>query len=105
MKIIIETEHLILREYTLDDFDKLYEILSDAETMAHYPSPYDENGTMRWLNWSLDNYQKYGFGLWAIELKETGEFIGDCGLTMQNIDGEALPEIGYHIHKKHWRKG
>ena len=43
MKIIIETELIILREYTLDDFDKLYEILSDAETMAHYPSPYDEN--------------------------------------------------------------
>jgi len=37
-------------------------------------------------------------------LKETGEFIGDCGVTMQNIDGEMLPEIGYHIQKKHWRK-
>ena len=38
-------------------------------------------------------------------LRETGEFIGDCGLTIQNIDGEFLPEIGYHIHKNHWRKG
>lgn len=43
--------------------------------------------------------------LWAVVLKETGEFIGDCGLTIQNIDGESLPEIGYHIHKKYWRKG
>ena len=34
-----------------------------------------------------------------------GEFIGDYGITLQNIDGEALPEIGYHIHKKHWRHG
>ena len=31
--------------------------------------------------------------------------IGDCGLTIQNIDGEMLPEIGYHIHKKYWRRG
>ena len=43
--------------------------------------------------------------LWAVILKETGEFIGDCGITMQNIDGELLPEIGYHIHKKYWRRG
>ncbi|MBQ5749440.1 MAG: GNAT family N-acetyltransferase [Oscillospiraceae bacterium] len=76
-----------------------------AETMKHYPKPYDERGTMRWLNWSLDNYKKYGFGLWAIVRKDTGEFIGDCGITMQNIDGELLPEIGYHIDKKHWRQG
>ena len=38
-------------------------------------------------------------------LKETGEFIGDCGLTLQDIDGQQLPEIGYHIHKKYWRRG
>ena len=105
MKIILTTDRLILREYTRDDFNGLYAILSDPETMKHYPRPYDEKGTMRWLDWSLDNYQKYGFGLWAIELRESGEFIGDCGITMQSIDGEMLPEIGYHIHKKHWRQG
>ena len=105
MKKILETERLILREYAEEDFDALYEILSDKENMSHYPKPYDENGTKRWLNWSFDNYKKYDFGLWAIELKETGQLIGDCGITMQNIDGEALPAIGYHIHKSHWRKG
>ena len=103
--MIIETKRLILREYTYDDFDSLAQIISDAETMKHYEMPYDENGVKRWLDWSLDNYRKYGFGLWAIELKQTGEFIGDCGLTMQNIDGELLPEIGYHINKKYWRQG
>ena len=103
--MIIETERLILREYKMEDFDGLFELLSDPETMQHYPKPYDADGTRRWLNWSLDNYEKYGFGLWAMELKETGEFLGDCGLTLQNIDGESLPEIGYHIHKRHWRQG
>jgi RimJ/RimL family protein N-acetyltransferase len=53
----------------------------------------------------LENYQKHGFGLWAVVLKETGEFIGDCGITIQNIDGKLLPEIGYHINKKYWRLG
>ena len=42
--MILETERLIIREYTPDDFDALYEILSDEETMKYYPKPYDENG-------------------------------------------------------------
>ena len=105
MNIIIETKRLILREYAEDDFNALYALLSDPVTMQHYPKPYDENGTRRWLSWSLENYQKQGFGWWAMEIKETGEFIGDCGITMQNIDGETLPEMGYHIHRDYWRQG
>ena len=102
---MIETQRLILREYTPEDFNALYEILSDPETMRHYPAPYDQNGTRRWIDWCIGSYREYGFGLWAVELKETGAFIGDCGLSMQIIDGESLPEIGYHIHKSYWRKG
>ena len=103
--MILETERLILREYTWDDFDGLYALLSDPETMCHYPKPYDEAGTRRWIQWNLDNYQKYGFGLWALVLKETGAFIGDCGITMQSIDAQELPEVGYHIHRNYWCRG
>ena len=102
---MIETNRLELREYTMDDFSALQEILSDPETMKHYPKPYDEAGVTRWINWNLQNYKDYGFGLWAVVLKETGEFIGDCGISMQNIDGEWLPEIGYHVNKSYWRQG
>ena len=102
---MIETERLLLRDYTLDDFDALYEIMSDPETMQHYPAPFDADKTRNWITWNLENYEKYGFGLWAVVLKETGEFIGDCGITIQNIDGEMLLEIGYHIHKRYWRQG
>ena len=98
--MILETDRLILREYVIEDFEALYEIVSDKETMQHYPVPFDEDKTRNWIKWNLDNYKKYGFGLWAVVLKETGEFIGDCGITIQDIDGEKLPEIGYHIHKK-----
>ena len=92
-------------EYTFEDFDSIYEILSDQETMEHYPKPFDEEKVRGWIQWNIENYAKYGFGLWAIVLKETGKMIGDCGITIQSIDGELLPEIGYHIHKKYWRKG
>ena len=49
VKKIIETERLILREYTTDDFAALYEIMSDEETMQHYPAPFDEEHTRGWI--------------------------------------------------------
>lgn len=101
----LETERLILRPITEDDFDSWCEVLGDAETMKHYPAPYDAAGVRRWLDWTLNNYAQYGFGLWAMILKENGRFIGDCGITMQNINGQTLPEIGYHINKAYWRRG
>ena len=103
--MIIETERLILREYTWDDFIDLYKILSCPITMSYYPKPYDEEGTKRWINWCLNSYKNEGFGLWAVCLKDSNKFIGDCGLSIQNIDGEKLPEIGYHINKNYWKKG
>lgn len=101
----METKRLTLRNLTMKDFDALHEILSDPQTMRHYPAPFDEARTRRWIAWNMDNYAQFGFGLWAVILKETGEFIGDCGITMQNIHGNICPEIGYHIRRDHWRKG
>lgn len=101
----LETQRLILREFTMGDFDALYEILSDGETMKHYPKPFDEEKVRYWIQWNLENYQVFGFGLWAVVLKESGEVIGDCGITMQTINGKIKPEIGYHIHKAHQGRG
>lgn len=103
--MMLETKRLILRELTNDDFDSLFQILSDEETMKHYPKPYDKDGVNRWINWSIENYKIFGFGLWAVVLKETGEVIGDCGLTMQIINKKIRPEIGYHINKKYHNNG
>ena len=101
----METTRLILRRMTKEDFDALHEILSDPVTMQHYPAPFDESRTRSWITKNMKRYAELGFGLWAVILKETGELIGDCGITMQNIHGTILPEIGYHIRKDHWRKG
>ena len=103
--MIFETKRLILREYRESDLDSLYQIISDPVTMKYYKKPYSYEDSKRWINWNLNNYKEYGFGLWAIVLKETNEFIGDCGITMQKIDGNLLPEVGYHIDKKYHRIG
>lgn len=67
--------------------------------------PFDEEKVRYWINWNITNYETFGFGLWAVVLKDTNEMIGDCGITMQTIDGEIKPEIGYHINKKYQRRG
>lgn len=105
MQKIIETDRLILRELTEKDFDALFAVLGDAEVMQHYPNVFDENKVRAWIDNNIERYRIFSFGLWAVVLKETGELIGDCGLTMQEIGGKIKPEIGYHIRKDMQKKG
>ena len=104
-KMFLETERLILREMTNADFDALYAVLADSDIMQHYPYTFDEKRVRGWIDKNIERYAVFGFGLWAVCLKETGEMIGDCGLTMQLIDGKIKPEIGYHIRKDQQRRG
>ena len=103
--MIVETERLILREMNLDDLDSLHSVLSDKETMKYYVAPADLDKSKRWLKWCMDSYVKNGFGLWGVILKETNEFIGDLGISLQNINGNIVPEIGYHLDKKYHGRG
>ena len=75
----IETKRLILREMTEDDFGALYEVLGDSDIMRHYPYTFDESRVRGWITRNIERYRVFGFGLWAVVLKETGEVIGDCG--------------------------
>lgn len=101
----IETERLLLREMTPDDYDALYRVLGDSDIMRHYPYVFDEKRVRNWIDRNIERYRIFGFGLWAVCLKENGEMIGDCGLSMQNIGGVIKPEIGYHIRADQQRKG
>ena len=103
--MIIETERLILREMQPGDFDALYRVLADSDIMRHYPYTFDEKRVRGWIERNMERYRIFGFGLWAVCLKESGEVIGDCGLTMQNIGGVIKPEIGYHIRADKQRMG
>ena len=105
MSTILKTERLFLREMDRNDYDALYRVLADSTIMQHYPYTFDESRVRDWIKRNLNRYQENRFGLWAVCLKDTGEMIGDCGLTLQNINGEMLPEIGYHIRRDCQRKG
>ena len=130
MNYIIETERLKLRELTLVDTDKLALVLSDPQSMRFYPYPFSREEVEHWIKWNIENYKKYGFGLWAVIEKESGEFIGDCGITMQQVEDDLgftkqnpkngrvkalseacldrpylFHEIGYHLRKEYRGKG
>ena len=95
----LETERLVLRELTENDYGALYKVLADSDITQHYPYTFDEARVRGWIACNIERYGIFGFGLWAVCLKGTGEMIGDCGLTMQLINGKIKPEIGYHIRK------
>jgi ribosomal-protein-alanine N-acetyltransferase len=98
---ILQTSRLLLREFTPQDADALVSVLSDPETMRYYPAPYDRAGVEQWIERNRQRYQDDGVGLWAMELKShdmtTQEVIGDCGIILQQVEGERLYEIGYHL--------
>lgn len=102
----METERLILREMTQADLEALCKILCDEEVMrAAYESAFSKEEAQGWLNRHLKRYADYGFGLWAVVLKETNEMIGQCGLTMQSWKEKEILEIGYLFQKAYWHKG
>lgn len=103
--MILETERLYLREMKQSDFGALCRILQDEETMYAYEGAFSCEEVQAWLDGQLDRYQTYGFGLWAAVLKETGEVIGQCGLTMQPWNGQEVLEIGYLFQRQYWHRG
>lgn len=103
--IILETDRLVLREFSLLDKENLSLILQDKDVMYAYEHAFNDSEVDIWLNNQLRRYKDDGFGLWAVILKDTNEFIGQCGLTVQNIGEKEVVEVGYLFKKAHWHKG
>ena len=93
--MLLETERLSLREMTQADYPSLCRILQDEQVMYAYEGAFSDAEIQEWLDRQISRYQKWQFGLWAVILKETGELIGQCGLTMQPWKNQEVLEIGY----------
>jgi [ribosomal protein S5]-alanine N-acetyltransferase len=103
--VVLETERLLLRPFVEEDLEPLHEILGDAETMRFYPAPFTLQDTARWIERNQRRYVDDGFGLWVVLERSTGAFLGDCGLTIQPVDGEPLVEVGWHVRRDRWGEG
>ena len=104
-RTILETDRLYLRELVDEDVDDLLEVLGDPVAMRYYPRAFTREEVAGWIDWSRRSYRENGFGLWGMVLKETAELVGDCGLTVQDVEGERLVEVGYHLVRSHWHRG
>jgi ribosomal-protein-alanine N-acetyltransferase len=103
----METARLIIRSFTLQDAPALHErVFSDDEAMRFIPrgaSPSVER-TRGSIERFMRHEREHGFGLWAVDLKETGEFIGDAGLFLVQGTGPEV-EVAYHFGRKWWNQG
>lgn len=105
MKTILETPRLLLREMTTSDLTAICRVLQDEKTMYAYEHAFSDEEALAWLNNQLRRYREDGFGLWAVVLKESGEIIGQCGITLQDVNGEWIPEVGYLFERAYWHQG
>ena len=76
--MIIDTDRLYLREMCQANFKSLCEILQDEEVMCAYEGAFSDTEVQEWLDRQIALYKKWGFGLWAVILKETDKMIGQC---------------------------
>jgi RimJ/RimL family protein N-acetyltransferase len=91
------TARLTLREMTDADLDDMAALLGDEEVMRYYPRPKTRSEAQDWITRNRRRYCDHGFGLWIMNRRDNGEFVGDCGLTYQHVDGVDELEVGYHV--------
>ena len=103
--MILETNRLILRPLTEEDFDAWTAVLGDPEVMYAYEHGFSPEEVRQWIERQQERYAKDGFGLWALIEKTSGQLIGDCGITLQDWNGREVPEIGYHLRRDRWHQG
>lgn len=99
------TDRLRFRRYVESDVEFVRELFDDAYAERFYPEMGTTEQASRWITWNLSSYREYGFGLWVVENRETDAPVGDCGLTMQPVGHELLPEVGYHLIERERGRG
>jgi ribosomal-protein-alanine N-acetyltransferase len=105
--VVLETERLLLRLLTTEDLDALAALYADPEIRRYFPDGTRTlEQTRQELNWIIDvYYARYGYGLWATILKETGAFVGRCGLLPWEIEGRTEVEVAYLLERSVWGRG
>lgn len=110
MTKILETKRLILRRLVMDDLDELAALYRDPQVRKYFPE--GEHGVLTYqetkeeLQWFLNGHPRHPeLGLWATIHKETGKFIGRCGLLPWTIEGQEEVEVAYLLDKTFWGQG
>jgi len=102
-----ETDRLLIRPITTKDLPLWVDFLAQEKATRYFPD-YMKHSALEAKNWVIKQQYRYSihaFGLMAIIEKSSNQFIGQCGLLTQEIDGRDELEIGYHLLPAYWGKG
>lgn len=103
---IAETDRLILRELTPEDFDDLYQICQDPAVAKYIDSgDHKETEFAKLTAYITYVYAFYGFGLWGVFDRTTGKLIGRCGIELQTVDEKTEIMLSYLLHRDYWDQG
>jgi RimJ/RimL family protein N-acetyltransferase len=90
------TSRLRFREMTEDDLDEVTAVIGGPDPARPERRQRTRADAERWIAWNIQNYAEHGHGLWIVE-NHDGDVVGDCGLTIQDVEGEPYVEVGYHV--------
>ncbi|MFQ5445793.1 MAG: GNAT family N-acetyltransferase [Saprospiraceae bacterium] len=100
------TGRLHFRSLTFEDKEPLMEFFSSPEAIEFFFIRENLDTYIdAWIARQIKRYHEFELGLCGIELRSTGELIGQCGLIWQEVDGVRELEVGYHLLPRFWRQG
>jgi [ribosomal protein S5]-alanine N-acetyltransferase len=104
--VILTTPRLILRPMRADDVDPLLALFGDPRLMAAFDAAiFDRSRMEAWVRSNLEHQDRFGYGLFTIVERDSGDVIGDCGIEAMEIDGRAESELGYDLRRDNWGRG
>lgn len=105
--IHITTERLILRSWKEDDKKPFAEMNGNSNVMKYFPAPLSVEESNNFVSRIVSEFEVFGHGLFAVEIKSTGEFIGYVGFHRFTFDAPFSPnwEIGWRLSDKFWHNG
>ncbi len=103
----LQTPRLILRQWRDSDIPTFIAMNKDPRVMEFFPDLWDEKKSREAVEKTREEFARNGFGKFALELKENGEFIGYVGLAEVNFESHFAPaiEIGWRLAAKHFGNG
>lgn len=104
-QFIFSSERLLFREFSIDDAALIHRMNSDPLVLkyVHELPSTPERALERLHNSIIPHYQRYGYGRWAVLLKESNDFIGWCGLKFR--PERKVTDLGYRFIPSYWGKG
>ena len=103
----MQTQRLILREWTDDDLEPFAALNADPNVMEFLPALLTREQSDEMAARIRTHFQERGFGLWAVEVRGGAKFIGFVGLTVPRFEAHFTPcvEVGWRLAAEHWGQG